>query len=165
MSDPSPFFDPSTLVDVHLLGLPVKVWASAQEHVDELLREFSLIAAQIRSEGGHSEVPVRLIDLIDAVTAEYGGLNTEQEARLAAAAAAGVPLIDDLLFRIPPEAADAVMHLGALLDEADAYCSVGDHLLTLASPPVLARFRKWYLDEFTGQLAGRAPVAWADFQG
>jgi hypothetical protein len=164
MSDPAPAFDRDTMVDVHLLGLPVMVWSKTQEHVDELLREFGHIAEQIRSQGGPSEVPVRLTDLIHALTAEYGSLNTEQDARLSAAAAAGLPLVDDLPLKVPREAAGAVTHLDAMLDEADAYCSAGEHLLTLATPPELVRFRKWYLDEITGQMAGHAPVAWADYQ-
>ncbi len=71
-------------------------------------------------------------------------------------------MIDDLVFRVPPQAAEAATNLDAMLDEANTYCGAGTHLLTLATPPDLVRFRKWYLGEFVGQLAGRPPIAWAD---
>jgi hypothetical protein len=154
----------STLVEVHLLGLPVPVWARAQERTDELIREFTLIAADLRQQGGHTDVPVRLIELVDALTAQYGGLSTTQEAQLSAAADAGEERIEDLVFHVPPEAAAAAIALGGLLDEADEYCRAGEHLLTLASPPDVVRFRNWYLEEFTRQLVGDPATPWADYQ-
>jgi hypothetical protein len=146
------------------LGVPVSVWARAQERTDELIREFTLIAADLREQGGHSDVPVRLIELVEALTARYGGLSAAQEAQLAAAADRGVDTIDDLVFHVPPEAAEASVALGGMLDEADQYCRVGDHLLTLASPPDVVRFRNWYLEQFTRQLAGHPATPWVDYQ-
>jgi len=151
------------LVDVHLVGLPVALWAKTQEHTDELIREFTLLAGQLGDSGAHHEVPVKLVRLLEELTGRYSGLTTEQETRLATAAVNGVAVIDDLVFRVPVDAAEAGAHLGALLDEADDYCRAGEHLLTLATPPELVRFRNWYLDAFTEQLAGRPPTPWADY--
>jgi hypothetical protein len=153
---------PDNLVEVHLLGVPVAVWAKTQEHVDELIREFTLLAASLRQAGAHQEVPVRLIELIEVLTHRYSGLTAAQESRLNDAADKGIADID-LVFWVPVEAAEAGAHLGALLDEADEYCRAGQHLLTLATPPELVRFRNWYLDAFTDQLAGKPPTAWADY--
>ncbi len=164
MSETEPTSSPA-LVEVHLLGLPVPEWARAQERTDELIREFTLIAADLREQGGHSDVPVRLIELVDALTAQYGGLSTTQEAQLSAAADGGEDSIEDLVFHVPPEAAAAATALGGMLDEADEYCRAGEHLLTLASPPDVVRFRNWYLEEFTRQLAGHPATTWSDFQG
>jgi len=151
------------LMEVHLLGLPVRLWAKSQEHIDELTREFTLLAVQLGENVGHHEVPVRLVQLIQELTERYRALTTEQETLLATAALNGVEEIDDLSFRVPAGAADAAVHLGALLDECDEYCRAGRNLLTLATPDELVRFRKWYLDAFIEQVAGRPPTAWGDY--
>ena len=52
----------SGLVPVRVLRIPVPIWAKTQEHIDELLREFTLIAAQLNESGGGRDVPVRLTD-------------------------------------------------------------------------------------------------------
>ena len=150
------------LVAVAVLRVPVPLWAQSREHVDELLREFTLMAAQLRERQDHHQVPVRLTELIETLTAEYGGLSAVQEARLAQAAAAGEPEID-LTYYVPPRAIDAVIALGDLLDEADAYCREGDHLLTLATPADLVRFRHWFLDDFRHQLACDAPTLFSEY--
>jgi hypothetical protein len=152
------------LVPVELRRIPVPLWARTQEHIDELLREFTLIAAQLHDGSGASEVPVRLVRLIEELTGQYGGLNTDQENHLAEAAAGGVPEID-LVYQVPPEGSEAARRLQVMLDEADAYCQAGRHLLTLASPPDLARFRRWFLEEFVNQLAGAPPTPFPEYQG
>lgn len=153
-----------SLVQVVLLEVPVSVWARTQEHTDELIREFALIAAG-EHDPGAAAVPARLTELIDAVGREFAGIGDEQADRLSTAAAAGVETIPRLVYRVPPSVADAVRHLGAMLDEADAYCRAGQHLLTLATPPDLLRFRNWFLEEFARQVAGDAPVPWPQYQG
>lgn len=151
---------PADLLDVHLLKVPVPLWARSQEHGDELLREFALIAA---SPTGRDGVPARLTQLVETLNQTYAGVGTEQEAQLFAAAEAGVPEVDDLVFVVPPDVAGACVALAALLDEADEYCAAGEHLLTLTTPPELVRFRRWYLDQFVDQVAGRPPVPWPDY--
>jgi hypothetical protein len=152
------------LVAVRVLRIPVPIWASTQEHIDELLREFTLIAAQLGESGGGRDVPVRLIELIEELTQQYGGLNTDQENRLAAAADEGIQEID-LVYKVPATASGASLRLQEILDEADAYCLAGTHLLTLATPPDLTRFRRWFLDEFINQLSGAAPVPYPEYAG
>jgi hypothetical protein len=46
-----------------------------------------------------------------------------------------------------------------MLEEADEYCR-SDQLLTLATPPTLVAFRRWYLGEFIAQIDGRPPQPW-----
>jgi hypothetical protein len=57
----------------------------------------------------------------------------------------------------------AAAHLGDILDEADDYCRSGKLLLTLATPPPLVTYRKWFLSQFTEQAAGSPPTTWADY--
>ena len=146
------------LVEIVLLGLPVEVHRRTSEHSDELQREFALLRASIDS---GSDVPARLLALIDEVGGRYRGFteNTQQE------------LLDamdrreetvDLVYRIPAHVRQATIHLGELLDEADRFCRAGD-LLTLATPPEALAYRRWFLNEFVRQIDGEAPMPWSDF--
>jgi hypothetical protein len=138
--------DPAKLVEVRLLQLPVALWARAAEHADELMREFTLIAADARTDGA-SSVPARLVTLVEELSSMYGGFGAGPEDQLNRAAADGVESID-LVFRVPAEVGPAARHLGELLDEADEYCRRGQHLLTLATPADQRELRWWYLRQF-----------------
>lgn len=151
------------LVNVRLERLPIRLWARAQEHTDELIREFVLISNEQR-EGSAHDVPKRLTNLIEELTAQYAPFSGDNEQRLVDAATAGVDSID-LHYVIPATVADAASHLGQLLDEADDYCRQGRHLLTLETPAQLVRLRRWFLDEFRRQVAGEPPVPWPDYAG
>lgn len=155
---------PPDLLPVRLQQLPLRHWAAAKQHNDELLREFTLMSAA-RAEGTASDdVPERLISLIDTLRQRYGAGTGERDARLFAALAAGAAELD-VDMALPAAAGPAVQQLGALLDEADEYCGRGQHLLTLATPPELVAFRRWYLDEIAGQLAGAPPTPWPLYAG
>ena len=145
--------------EVRLVGLPVPLWESTSQHTDELLREFALMAAGRASGTVEDDVPGRLTALITALQAQYGAGADEREEPLRAAAAAGRATLD-LSFPLPVAAADAAADLDRMLDEADEYCAQGRHLLTLASPPEVVRFRRWYLSEVTAQLGGADPTPW-----
>ena len=153
--------DLGPIVEVHLLELPVGLWARTQQHTDELLREFLLIAEQVRHVGdaATAPTPVRLGELVDELNGSYGSFSEEQEARLFAAAAAGEEAID-LTYQVPESAGVAARHLGDLLNEADAYCRSGEHLLTLETPAELVGFREWFLEEFRRQTTGEQPTPW-----
>lgn len=154
------------LVDVRLLELPVDVWSLTQQHTDELLREFTLMTSSAPDgEDPSHEVPRRLLELVEVLTASYSDASDEPRRRLFAAAEAGQTVIDELRYRVPPEVGEASLTLGAMLDEADDYCRAGQHLLTLATPPDLVRFRQWYLGEFAAQVHGRPPVPWPLYRG
>ena len=146
---------------VHLLQLPVRIWAQAQEITDSLLREFTLIS--LGGDLQSHEVPARLLALIDLLTTRFQGVATEQELALRDAADSGLMVIEDLRYDVPEEVSEGVQALGALLDEADVYCEQGQHLLTLAAPPEVVRFRRWFLAQFSVLVAGRPPVAWPDW--
>jgi hypothetical protein len=149
------------LHEVHLRQLPVRVWAQAQEQTDALRREFALITA-----GGHvpdHEVPHRLLDVVADLDARYSGVGSAQEDELYDAVAAGRMVIEDLVYTVPAEVAEVSQPLIALLEEADAYCAEGSHLLTLAAPEQVVRFRRWFLSQFADQVAGKPAVSWPDW--
>lgn len=144
------------LVRVALVGLPVPLAARAQEHFDELSREFFLMTS---SGAQHHRVPVRLLELVEQLTSQYGGFTSEQSAALDRAIRDGVPTLD-LEYRVPAAAAAGTAQLAELLDEVDDYCRAGEHLLTLETPPECVEYRRWYLGQFVDQIAGRPPVPW-----
>lgn len=149
------------LREVHILGFPVRIQARAQEHLDDLLREFMLIAAD-DDRGPASRVPGQLLDLIAEIQRDYAETSLEQEARLMEAREAGMESID-LVYRVPPGAAAIAMRLAEALDAADTYCLSGEHLLTLATPREEKDFRRWYLGQFVDQISGSRPTAWSDW--
>jgi hypothetical protein len=153
---------PDDLVDVAVLRLPVQVWLRAQEQSDALMREFALIAGEAAGPAGEHHVPKRLLDLVQQLNAGYSAFTQEQERQLDAAANEGREQID-LHYRVPRAAGPAALELGRLLDLADEYCREGRHLLTLAAPEELVRFRWWFLEQFVDQAAGRPAVAWPDY--
>ncbi|HET9187171.1 MAG TPA: hypothetical protein VFN80_04410 [Acidothermaceae bacterium] len=154
-----------TLHEVRLLGVPMALHAAAQEHSAELMREMYLIAQQLHASGADGigeHLPVRLVELVEALTGEFSGMTVAQDRQLEDAVASGVASID-LIYQIPAAAGAAAQHLGGMLDEADEYCRAGQHLLTLATPPELLRYRQWYLGEFVRQLAGEPPTPWSEY--
>ena len=148
-----------TLAVVEMRRIPVALQARATEHAEELQREFVLIAEGLQHTESSSALPRRLLDLVDVLRREFGGFTAEQEDAFDEALRTGVRTVD-LTFRVPPAAAEAAIALGQMLDEADEYCREGRHLLTLATPPELVAYRRWYLEQFVDQLAGGAPTPW-----
>jgi hypothetical protein len=151
------------LFEVRLVQLPVALWAHTQERTDELIREFSFMAAHLHDPTESGAFPTRLVTLIEALTSRYGPVTAQQDTRLAAAAAAGDVEIPLLSFRVPASVADAAVELARTLNESDDYCAQGEHLLTLATAPELVLFREWCLGDFTRQINGRAPRPWSDY--
>ena len=151
------------LITVHVLGLPTALQVQAQQQNDELTRELMLVAEQMRQRGTAGELPVRFVELVSALSGRYAIFTAEQEAQLSAAIAAGEPTID-LTYTLPASAASAAGALGAILDEADDYCRQGQLLLTLATPPELVAYRRWFLDQFVDQAGGAAPVSWSEYR-
>jgi hypothetical protein len=149
------------LHEVRLLRFPLALWQRTQEHVDELLREFALIA---QGEAAHPEsVPHRLMELIAELTVAYGGIGAATERERDEAIDRGESEVD-LVYRVPTAVTGAVRQLGDMLDEADEYCRQGQHLLTLQAPADQLAFRRWFLSEFLTQLAGAEPVTWPEYE-
>jgi hypothetical protein len=154
---PGPAAEPDEPVDVRLLNAPLRLWARAEVHNSELLRELALITTG-RSHPGATDVPTRLLELVDELSARYAvAVETPDEAR-AAAVAAGARAAD-LTYTLPRNAGPALRRLGEMLAEADGYCRDGT-LLTLPAASDVAAFQDWYCGELALQLAGGRPSPW-----
>lgn len=156
---PTPPPPGSELYQVAIRGLPVAVMNRASEEYDALYREFRLVIE--RDPATQRSVPGRLLALISDLGVRFTGFTEENDAQLSAARQRGTGSID-LDYRLPFEVAPFCSRLDLLLDEADAYCRAGRHLLTLAASPESVALRKWFLGEFVHQLGGGPPVPWPD---
>ena len=145
------------LVEVRLVGLPIAEHRAASEHSDELRREFALLEVG-QSQLDRQDVPARVLTLIADLGQRFAGFTESTREELADAMDRGDESVD-LVFRVPPEAGEGARQLGALLDEADDFCRTGG-LLTLATPEGPLAYRRWYLDEFSRQVAGAPPRPW-----
>jgi len=147
------------LIEVSVCRAPLRLWDRSREHIDGLLREFTLIVIGLEQDREHvHHVPYRLIQVADELRDRYAGLSTAQTAELDDALDRG-EVARDFTYLVPAEIADVCKELQDLLDEADVYCAEGE-LMTLVSPPEQRSFRHWYLQEFVRQIAGEPPLPW-----
>lgn len=147
------------LLEVRVRQFPLDVYRRASEAFEGLQREFTLVA--MRTPAAEA-VPARLLELVEALTGEYAGLNDAADQIRDAALERGEKALDELVYRLPRNAVEACIALNHVLDEADEFCRQGDLLLSLASPPEAVAFRRWYLGEMVAQLRGEPPLAWTD---
>jgi hypothetical protein len=145
-------------IRVRLLNFPLEVYRRAQEHADGLVREFAIIA-QGRANGTATDIPERLLAIVDSLSTQYAQVSSAPEAERDAALDRGQTYLD-LTYQVPIAAAEASNLLGHIFDEADAYCAQGRHLLSLSTPPESRAFRRWFLGQFVEQSAGRPPTPW-----
>ena len=149
---------------VRLLGSPVDLFFAAQEGVDGLVREFTLIAFGRQSGVTEHEVPVKLRELVEEVGTRFGGFAADIAGVFERAAAAGETSVD-LEIAMHPIGVDISARFAELLDQADEFCRSGD-LLTLAAPPEVVAWRRWWFGEVVGQgREGRAPVGYPEAMG
>jgi hypothetical protein len=145
------------LHEVHLLELPVPLFARAQEQLDALLREFTMISL---GNPGQDDVPQRLLALLAGFVARFPQMGGAPEEALQRAVAEGQEVLSDLVYASVPEGADACVSLLRLLAEADDYCASHPEMQVLAPDPEAIRFREWFLSCFIDQIAGRPAVPW-----
>ena len=148
------------LVEVRLVEFPVELHAAVEEHVDELLREFSHIANS-RAQGD-TRIPGRLVSLVEQVRAQYSPVTGVVRADIEQARRLGRRSVE-LCYRVPPSVREATEAMSEHLDEADRFCE-GGQMLTLASPPEHRAFRHWFLGEFGRQVTGEPPTPWPVFR-
>jgi hypothetical protein len=144
------------LVTVRLLGVPVRVLAASREHHDDLMREFRLLA--LAAPSGERHVPARLVELTQALGVRYAAAGSRPDEDFDRAVQQGLDTVD-LVYRVPPGVADGARELEAMMTEADEFCRSAQ-LITLARTPVVVRFARWYLGQFSDQIVGRPATAW-----
>ena len=157
MTDESPL----ELVEVKLLGLPLDIQVKASEHQDGLRREFRMLVEEGQADA--SSVPGRLISLAADLDRRFQAFGAAGRAEIEAAIARGDATVD-LKFAVPREIGPAARQFAKLLEEADEYCSAGEHLLTLCTPSDVVSYRNWVLDELVRQGEGEAATPWPEYK-
>jgi anti-sigma regulatory factor (Ser/Thr protein kinase) len=148
---------PPGWVLVRLVGCPVGLSLRQDEHLDELIRELQLLAA----DGDNPRSRVLALELQGLLSgpahARHTGRRIAQQA-----AAAGLDHID-VDMAMPREFSGEVQKLHKAVRAADVLCEEM-RLLTLASSAELRALRAWMTDQLVGQLQdGAEPVSWQEW--
>ena len=143
---------------VRVGDVPTDLLLAAKSHIDNLVREFTLMASGAAS--GHARTPPPHLDqLIDIIVNRFGPARQAMKAQAVAAARRG-DARTVLTLTLPASAADAGAQYLDALDEADSYARAS-RLLTLETPPQHRAFRRWYVESLITQLrraaAGHPP--------
>ncbi|HEU4514221.1 MAG TPA: ATP-binding protein [Nocardioidaceae bacterium] len=151
---PSPDALPPGWIVVRLAGCPVELSLLQDQHLDELVRELTLMSTD-RDNPASAELARRLEAILRAPAhARLAGRRQAQQAR-----ERGEHLVD-VEMAIPREFSPEVQRLDAAVKEADVLCDE-QRLLTLTSSPELRLFRAWMTEEIVGQVERDAePVTW-----
>ena len=145
--------DESELLSIHLLGMPVQLFATLRRHFYELGRELRLLAI---TDGDAYPLSVEFSETY---------LQVEYERRQAV----GVEALDqaiadgresvDLDYLVLPNAPQTMRRLSDLLAAVYEQLS-GKVLLSVRPPDDVLDFEQWYFGEFTRQAAGEEPIRW-----
>ncbi|OKH98961.1 PAS domain S-box protein [Streptomyces sp. CB02923] len=135
---------------VTLVDLPGTLYLASQQHQHALLRELTLAAFAGQAAGVRPEDLTAAHDVHNVIGAGVS------------AALGGQPSaahVHSLSVSLPAGAVRAVRTLGRVLDAAEE-AARDERLLTWPSLPQNRVFRRWLLDQITGQLTGGRPAAW-----
>ncbi|MGH9126543.1 MAG: ATP-binding SpoIIE family protein phosphatase, partial [Acidimicrobiales bacterium] len=142
---------------IRLGAVPTDLLIAAKAHVDNAVRELTLLGQQ-ETNGGPALTP-DMVALVETVTKDFAEARTEIK-RQAAAAAGRHLALTNLELHLPLSAAEAGERYLEALDRVDRHARQA-RLLTLAPPAVHRIFRRWYVTEIIDQLravaAGREP--------
>ena len=147
-------------VSVRLLGIPVGLLQKSSEQYEALFRELRLMKERANGSPDAPALPERLSVLVSQIGARFNGLGPGMDDIWQMAVDDNVEFFDWTL-ELPESAVVACEFYDAMLDEADEFGSA-ERLLTLPASPASVAVRRWFLSELTGQLHGKAPVAWVD---
>jgi anti-sigma regulatory factor (Ser/Thr protein kinase) len=141
---------------VRFPGVPVDGYLELQAHNDALFRELELISIELEGDDA-ARVAAPLADLVDQLYRGYRGQRDSYRDVVAAAQAAGQPVVDLETTATPAAAAGTGGYL-ELLEHADELCRAGVLLTPEPSPQVRA-LRRWFVDQLAAQvLEGAAPA-------
>ena len=147
-------------IEIQLLGIPVALLQKSSEEYEALFRELRLMKERTASSPGAAHLPERLGVLVSQIGTRFNGLGPGMDDMWQTAVDNKVDSFDWTL-ELPQAAVASVEFYDTLLDEADEF-GLSQRLLTLPASPSSVAVRRWFLSELTGQLHGKAPVAWVD---
>ena len=141
------------VVDVVILGVPLKLFVGFQTHFRELRREVRLLALAHAAD----------YPLADDLAELFSALETELHAGIGLTEFLEAPAegsaVADLTVRMPRAAAPTLQRFVSLLDLADEFCRE-ERLLSLARTEEQRAFQTWFLGEYVRQADGGPPLPW-----
>jgi anti-sigma regulatory factor (Ser/Thr protein kinase) len=145
---------PPGWVLVRLAGCPVELSLRQDQHLDELVRELQLLAAN-RGNTHAQEIAAQISALLTSPAhARLTGRRIAEHAR-----SQGLSVVD-IDMAMPREFSPLVQQLEAAVSRADILCEQ-DQLLALASPPELRELRAWMTHQIVSQAEhDEPPVPW-----
>lgn len=155
--DPNAAALPPGWVLIRLAQCPVALSLRQDAHLDELVRELQLLAAD-RNNPTAQATANEISELLHSPAhARLTGRRTAERAR-----AEGLSHVD-VEMAIPREFSDVVKQLHAVVSRADELCRE-DRLLTLASSPEVVALRTWMTEQIVAQAERDLdPTPWPDW--
>jgi serine phosphatase RsbU (regulator of sigma subunit)/anti-sigma regulatory factor (Ser/Thr protein kinase) len=135
-------------VTVHLGDVDTALLLAAKRHVDNLVREFTLAAAD--TAWTETAVPAHVTALIDLVVHRFEGPRLQMKRQATAAAIAG-RRFTALEITVPADIEPLAVAYRDALDEIDGWCRE-NRILTLETPPEHRAFRHWYIAQLIAQV-------------
>ncbi|MGE5720077.1 MAG: ATP-binding protein, partial [Nocardioidaceae bacterium] len=157
MPDPTGAALPEGWFVVRLAGCPVELSLRQDQHLDELVRELTLMSV----DKGNPE-SAALARRLEAILRAPAHARVAGRLQAQAAFDRGERLVD-VEMAMPREFSHEVRLLDHAVREADVLCDER-RLLTLASPPEVREFRAWMTEQIVTQVEQDAePVTWLDW--
>ena len=146
---------PPGWVLVRLAGCPVELSLKQDQHLDELVRELQLLAAD-RDNSASQAIAADIERLLDSPAhARLTGRRAAQRAL-----ADGLEVVD-VEMAMPPEFSTVVRELNDAVTRADELCDANE-LLALASTPEIRQLRAWMTHEIIAQIEhDHTPTSWS----
>jgi GAF domain-containing protein/anti-sigma regulatory factor (Ser/Thr protein kinase) len=137
---------------VRLGSVPTELLLQAKAHIDNLVRELTLIRADEQASG--RSLPAAIDALVTSATEDFAYARAEIKRQALNAARRG-EVFTNLTLRLPLSAADAGERYLVALAQADRHASAA-RLLTMAPPRSHQAFREWYVRSLIAQLRAAA---------
>lgn len=137
---------------VRLGAVPTELLLEAKAHIDNVVRELTLVRAEEASSG--VRLPPAMAALVSVVTEDFAEARAEIKRQALESARRG-EVVTELTLSLPLSAADAGERYLVALDEADRHARAA-RMLTLAPQPSHRAFRRWYVQALVDQLRATA---------
>lgn len=147
------------MVQVQLLGVPLRLRARSVELGNDLVRELTLVSLGAdRSDAG---VPERLLRVAEELRNAYGEFTDDPNRQFEVALERGLEQLD-VTYSVPAHAGPFAARVLQAFEDAEEFTREGRYLLSLAATPDVVAYRRWSLGEFPRQIAGQPPMPWPE---
>lgn len=133
---------------VRLGAVPTDLLIAAKGHIDNLVRELTLLKTEHAASG--MPLPDTISRLAEVVTTDFAEARAEIKRQALAAAARGDAELE-LVLQLPLSAADAAERYLEALDAADRFARAS-RMLTISASVLHRVFRRWYVEALIDQL-------------